>query len=48
MVGLMASVEVMVSERSNSAERTDGTILKLRRQPLLKLVLALVLRKKSS
>ena len=48
MVGLMASVEVMVSECSNSAERTDGTILKLRRQPLIKLVLALVLRKKSS
>ena len=48
VVGLMASVEVMVSECSNSAERTDGTILKLRRQPLIKLVLALVLRKKSS
>jgi hypothetical protein len=44
VVGLMASVEVIVSERSNSPERTDGTILKLRRRTLLKLVLALVFR----
>lgn len=47
VVGLMASVEVIVSERSNPPERTDGTILKLR-QPLLKLVVALVLQKKST
>jgi hypothetical protein len=38
VVGLIASVEVIISERSNLPDGTDEPILKLRRQPLVKFV----------
>jgi hypothetical protein len=41
VAGLMAIVEVIVSERPDLPERSDETILKPKRQPLFKFVVVL-------